>query len=149
MKAARLALVAAFGLSACAASNTQVLPAYQLANGQVLQDVVTIAADPSGGAPVITSVATYDLNSRAGARAVASASASGPGVGQTLAGAGGRIVGGVATIAAAEALSDGGGNTVNSVIQTAGNTATNGDAGDIDAQVVVCPGDDPICNPSN
>jgi hypothetical protein len=151
-----VALVAPLALAACAQSNTQVLPPYQLANGQVLQDVVSVAADPSGGAPVITALTTYDVDAGGRTQVVTHAQSSAPGTGQALASGAGRVAAGVtaAVVTAAvieEIDDDGGGGTVgNSTFNTSGNTATRGDAGDIDAQTVVCLGAGrEACTPSN
>jgi hypothetical protein len=153
---AALALVT---LSACAAPGTQVLPPYQLANGQTMQDVVTVAADPSGGAPVITALTTYDVGRRGTTRVIARESASAPGPGQLIAAGAGQAVIAGATVLAVDAITDGdgtevtggSGTTVNATFNTSGNSATDGgDAGDIDGQVVVCPRADPdSCTPSN
>lgn len=121
----------AFLLGACAQSATTVLPTYTLANGQVLQDVVTTAADPSGGAPVMTALTTYDVTVQGQTAMIGRESASSLGPGLILAGA----FGSAAVIAAVDALDDNGGSLVqNSTYATIGNTATGGgDAGDIDA----------------
>lgn len=157
MSSARFgALVAPALLAACAESGSRVLPPYQLANGQVLQDVVSVASDASGGAPVITALTTYDVNARGRTRVIARAQASAPGTGQIIAATAGRAVTTTAATVATAAILDefdddgGGGTVVNATYSTSGNTTTNGDAGDIDAQTVVCPGADPeACTPSN
>lgn len=142
---------AAFALGACAESGTKVMPPYQLANGQVLQDVVTVAADPTGGAPVVTAASTYDVSHPGRTRMIARDSASAPGTGQILAGSMGRAVATTATaVVLADALDGPGDTNVNASYATSGNTAEGGgDAGDIDAQTVTCPGENPVCNPSN
>ena len=86
-------LAAVLLLSGCADTQTRVLPAYALANGRVHQDVVTVAADGSGGAPVITSLTTYDVSSRRQSVVIARESASAPGVGLAMAsGLGGAVI---------------------------------------------------------
>ena len=125
-------LVATVG---CAQSQTTVLPSYQLDNGRRLQDVVSVAADPSGGAPSVTALTTYDISGHT-THVVARNAGSSPGVGVAVASglgaAAGGALAGVATAAILHELDDNG-TTVNASYATAGNTATNGDAGDIDA----------------
>jgi hypothetical protein len=145
--------VVLLALAGCADSGTQVLPPYELANGRVLQDVVTVAADRSAGAPVITALTTYDVHAGGEARVVSHASASAPGTGQLIAAGLGQVGTGVTAAVIADAIlddddDDGGGTMVSSVYNTSGNTADGGDAGDIDAVTVVCPGD-PRCSVSN
>ena len=149
------ALAAVLLLSGCASTQTRVLPAYALANGRVHQDVVTVAADGSGGAPVITSLTTYDVSSRRQSVVIARESASAPGVGLAMAsGLGGAVISSAAVLGAALILDEdgdgigdtvvntevvdeneeGSGDTVvNASYATSGNTTTRGDAGDIDA----------------
>jgi hypothetical protein len=99
---------------------------------------------------VVTSLVTYDVARPGQARVVAHATASAPGTGQFIAAGLARAATGAAVAAALNGgLGAGSGTTVNANLTTSGNTATNGDAGDIDAQVVVCPGIDPACSPSN
>ncbi|EKE43274.1 hypothetical protein OCGS_2611 [Oceaniovalibus guishaninsula JLT2003] len=144
---------AAMLLGACAETGTTVLPPYQLANGRMLQDVVSVASDPSGGAPVITSLTTFDVGASEGVRVIARDTASSPGVGQSLAkGLGSAAISTAAIVVAAEVANnnDDRGTTVNASYATSGNTATGGgDAGDIDALTVGCTGRNPNCTPSN
>lgn len=132
LSAAALVLV-----TACAETATTPLPAYRLANGRILQDVVTVAADPSGGAPVLTALTTYDVSDPGATVVIARESASAPGVGSAMAsGLGGAALTSAAILGSAVILDGGnGGDTVvNASYATAGNTATGGgDAGDIDA----------------
>lgn len=139
--------------TACAETATTALPAYQLANGRLLQDVVTVAADPSGGAPVLTALTTYDVSDPGQTVVIARESASSPGVGSAMAsGLGGAALTSAAILGSAVILDDGssGDTVVNASYATAGNTATGGgDAGDIDAlttAVGVCGSD---CSASN
>lgn|GEM_PF-5077536 len=93
-----LVMVAA-ALAACATSGTQVLPTYTLADGTQLQDVVTIAADKTGSAPVVTHTKTFKLG-RNGPEIVAQASGSAPGMTSVVIGAavGGAVGGATAGI---------------------------------------------------
>lgn len=132
--AALAAVVLLFG---CAISQTRVLPPYALANGRVLQDVITVAADGSGRAPVITALTTYDVSKPRRAVVIARESAFAPGVGLEMAsGLGSAAVTSAAILGAAAIVDDGDGNgdtVVNASYATSGNTTSNGDAGDIDA----------------
>jgi hypothetical protein len=136
-KAKILPAAGLLALSACAETATTALPAYTLANGRTVQDVVTVATDGSGGAPVLTTLTTYDVSDPGETIVVARESASAPGLGLALAsGFGGAAVKAAAILGAAAILDeDGEGDTVvNSSYATSGNTATDGgDAGDIDA----------------
>ena len=49
-------------MAGCATPGTQVMPAYELHNGAVFQDVVMVATDRRGTAPVITTLTTYDVS---------------------------------------------------------------------------------------
>ena len=121
-------------LGACATPGTRVLPAYTLDNGAVLQDVVTIGGDPGGGAPSLTVVTTYDLSVPGTANVVSREHAAGAAIGPQVAkglSLGLPIAGGAI---GAAALADGDDTRVtNASYATSGNTATGGDAGDIDA----------------
>ncbi|PHP28655.1 hypothetical protein [Limimaricola cinnabarinus] len=132
-----LTAVALVLMTGCAEMRTTALPAYQLANGRVLQDVVTVAADGSGGAPVLTALTTYDVSDPGQTVVIARESASSPGVGTAMAsGLGGAALTSAAILGSAVILDEGnGGDTVvNASYATAGNTATGGgDAGDVDA----------------
>ncbi|MCZ4260607.1 hypothetical protein O4G76_07100 [Limimaricola sp. G21655-S1] len=134
----KIATAVAFVLvTGCAETITTTLPAYQLANGRVLQDVVTVAADRSGGAPVLTAMTTYDVSDLGRTVVIARETASSPGIGTAMAsGLGGAALTSAAILGSAAILEDGdGGDTVvNASYATAGNTARGGgDAGDIDA----------------
>lgn len=144
-------VAAAVLLGACASTETRVLPPYELANGRMLQDVVTVAADPAGGAPVITSLTTYDVNATDRTVVVARESSSAPGAGLMLAaGLGSAAATSAAILGAAAILDDDDdgrdGDIVNASYSTSGNTATNGDAGDIDAVSGVLDGRSSISN---
>lgn len=132
-----LTAVALVLVTGCAETKTTALPAYQLANGRVLQDVVTVAADGAGGAPVLTALTTYDVSDPGQTVVIARESASAPGVGTAMAsGLGGAALTSAAILGSAVILDEGsGGDTVvNASYATAGNTAMGGgDAGDIDA----------------
>ncbi|TPN57458.1 MULTISPECIES: hypothetical protein [unclassified Mesorhizobium] len=98
IKLSILALLAI--VAGCAVSGTQVLSPYQLADGTKLQDVVTIGADKSGAAPVVTHVKTFRIGGKGGATLVADGTGSGPGmstvvVGATVAGVTGGVTGGL------------------------------------------------------
>lgn len=87
-------------LTGCAVSGTQVLAPYRLADGTRLQDVVTIGADKTGTAPVVTHVKTFRIGERGGAALVAEGAGSGAGlgtviVGATVAGVTGGVTGGL------------------------------------------------------
>ena len=133
--ARRAVVVLTYGLAAagCAETATRVLPPYQLANGRVLQDVVTVAADPSGGAPVVTSLTTFDVSRGGATRVVSQASASAPGTGLMVAKGLGSGASTLTAVLVADAIDDEG-DTVNASYATSGNSATDGgNAGDIDA----------------
>jgi hypothetical protein len=88
-------------LAACTTSQTDVLAPYTLANGQYMQDVVTVATDKKGAAPIVTVVNTYDV-SRQRAELVSHDAASSPGLATVIAGGlAGSIPNAVATVAAA------------------------------------------------
>ena len=53
--------IAAFVCGGCAKPSTMVLEPYALADGTMFQDVVTIAADERGTAPVVTHTKTFEL----------------------------------------------------------------------------------------
>ena len=55
------AVIVAAIVTGCARSSTQVLEPYTLADGRAYQDVVTVAADERGAAPVVTHVKTFRL----------------------------------------------------------------------------------------
>ncbi|WP_143042386.1 hypothetical protein [Citreimonas salinaria] len=127
-------------LGACAESATTVLAPYQLANGRVLQDVVSVASDASGGAPVLTSLTTYDVSHAAGTVVIARESASAPGVGLAMADGLGSAAMTSAAILSASAIAAGecnGDTVVDARHGTDGNSATDGDAGDIDTITAV------------
>lgn len=130
-------LAVPLALAGCAETQTTVLPAYQLANGQVLQDVVSVAAHKSGGAPVVTALTTYDVTIPGRTAVLARESASAPGVGLEMAsGLGSAALTSAAILGSAAILDDqaNGDTVVNASYATSGNTATGGgDAGDIDA----------------
>jgi hypothetical protein len=89
--------VAASVVVACAKAETNVLKPYQLAEGTRFQDVVTIGADTSGTAPVVTHVKTFRLDGKKGAEVVADGVGSGPSLGTVATGAAiAGITGGVA-----------------------------------------------------
>ncbi|WP_147115148.1 hypothetical protein [Tateyamaria sp. syn59] len=124
-------------VTACAETGTTALPAYQLANGRVLQDVVTVAGNQSGGAPVLTALTTYDVSEPGRTVVIARESASTPGVGTAMAsGLGAAALTSAAILGSAVILNgeNSGDTVVNASYATAGNTASDGgDAGDIDA----------------
>lgn len=74
-------------LVGCASSGTQVLAPYQLADGSKYQDVVTIGADKTGTAPVVTHVKTFKLGRKSGAVLIADGTGSAPGLGSVVTGA--------------------------------------------------------------
>ena len=122
--------------ASCAETTTTALPAYQLANGRIVQDVVTVAADGSGGAPVITALTTYDVSEPGTTLVIARESASAPGVGLLLASTGAAAVTSAAVLGTALLLDeeDESATVVNASYATSGNSATGGgDAGDIDS----------------
>ncbi|MBZ9991230.1 hypothetical protein LB572_29490 [Mesorhizobium sp. BH1-1-5] len=87
-KCARHLLTAsALVLSGCAVSGTQVLAPYQLADGTRFQDVVTIGADRTGTAPVVTHVKTFRVGEKGGAALVTDGIGSGSGLGAVITGA--------------------------------------------------------------
>lgn len=118
-------LSATLVLAGCARSGTLVLQPYRLADGTQYQDVVTVGADPTGAAPVVTQVKTFRL-AEGGSQLVAQGVGSSPGMGTVLIGS---VAGGVASgatagiIAHASSRSRGNINVIN---QNA-NTAINGD----------------------
>lgn len=133
-----ISAVGLVALAACAETRTTALPAYQLANGRVLQDVVTVAADQSGGAPVLTALTTYDVSDPGRTIVIARESASAPGAGLGMAsGFGSAAITSAAILGSAAILDETGGDretVVNASYATSGNTATGGgDAGDVDA----------------
>lgn len=88
-------------LAACTTSQTDVLAPYTLANGQYMQDVVTVATDKSGGAPIVTVVNTYDVSARKAAL-ISHDAASSPGLATVIAGGlAGSIPNALATVGAA------------------------------------------------
>lgn len=114
-RAVLTALVTAFVVAGCARPETTVLKPYQLADGTRLQDVVTIGADTSGTAPVLTHVKTFRLGGKRGAEIVADGVGSGPSFATTAAGAAiSGVTGGVAGGLIANAVRDrrGGGQQV-------------------------------------
>lgn len=124
---------ALLALSGCTKSSSTPGSPYELANGRVMQDVVTVAADPSGGAPVVTSVTTYDVSERGRTTVIGSASGSGPGLAQAVVGAAVSSVGLVGAAAIA-ANANGCRSTVNASYVTNNNSAAGGgDVGDVDA----------------
>ena len=140
-------------LAACATSETQVLPAYTLENGAMLQDVVTIGGDRQGGAPSLTAVTTYDIGTPGVAKVISREHAAGAAIGPQI--AKGLSLGVPIAVGAvgAAAASDGDDTRVtNTSYQTSGNVAYDGgNAGDIDAATQVvgsCQGSD-SCNVSN
>ena len=74
----------------CAKPSTLVLEPYALADGKMYQDVVTIAADETGTAPVVTHSKTFELRTGykggrgTSSEPVATASGSSPGLVSTL-----------------------------------------------------------------
>ena len=128
------------------------LPAYTLENGAVLQDVVSIGGDGSGGAPSLTVVTTYDLSRPGTATVVAREHAAGAAIGPQVAKGLSLGLPIAAGAVGAAALADGDDTRItNASYATAGNSATGGDAGDIDAVTQVigsCDGADG-CDVSN
>jgi len=97
----------ALAVVGCATSGTQVLPEYQLADGTRMQDVVTIASDESGTAPVVTHTKTFKFG-RQGPEMVAQASGSTPGMTSVVVGSVvGGVVGGATAGVVSHALSSG------------------------------------------
>ena len=130
---APLSLAGLMALTACAQSGSTIGDPYQLANGRVMQDVVTVAADPSGGAPVVTAVTTYDVSETGRTTVIGRNSGSGPGLAQSITGAA-VTAAGIVGAAAVAAEASGCRSTVNASYNPRGNVATGGgDAGDIDA----------------
>lgn len=116
MKIRGLILAHAIALSGCATSGTQVLAPYQLADGTKLQDVVTIGADKTGTAPVVTHVQTFRLGGKNGGVLVSDGTGSGAGLntvitGAVVAGVTGGVTGG---LIANSYRRDGNSNTTNS-----------------------------------
>ena len=103
MNRLRLPLLLSMSLLAgCTTSQTDVLAPYTLANGQYLQDVVTIATDERGGAPIVTVVNTYDINEPNRARLLSHDAAFSPGLATVIAGGlAGSIPNAIATVGAA------------------------------------------------
>lgn len=137
-------------LASCTSPETKVLPAYTLANGAVLQDVVTIGGDPDGGAPSLTVVTTYDLGTPGAATLVAREHAAGKAIGPEIAGALGLGVP-IAIGAIGAAVASDGDRVTSTSYQTSGNVSYGGDAGDIDAvtqNIDTCSGTQ-SCTPSN
>ena len=128
------------------------LPAYTLENGAVLQDVVSIGGDGSGGAPSLTVVTTYDLSRPGTATVVAREHAAGAAIGPQVAKGLSLGLPIAAGAVGAAALADGDDTRItNASYATAGNSATGGDAGDSDAVTQVigsCDGADG-CDVSN
>lgn len=87
-------------LASCATSGTQVLAPYRLATGETYQDVVTIGADGTGSAPVVTQVKTFKVD-KGRAELVSQAAGSAPGMTSVVVGA---AVGGAASGATAGLL---------------------------------------------
>jgi hypothetical protein len=87
MEARHLLAASVFVLTGCAVSGTQVLAPYRLADGTRFQDVVTIGADKTGTAPVVTHVKTFRIGERGGASLVADGTGSGAGLGTVITGA--------------------------------------------------------------
>ena len=84
-------------LGGCATSGTQVLQPYQLANGITYQDVVTVGADKTGSAPVVTQVKTFRLYND-NAELVAQGDGSAPGMTSVVVSAvGGGVASGVSS----------------------------------------------------
>lgn len=99
-------LFASLAVAGCATtSKTEVLPSYTLDNGQRLQDVVTVASEEEGAAPVITVVKTFDV-SHSDTVLVSHDSASQPGMGVVVAGALAGSVPTAAAIVGAAAIED-------------------------------------------
>ena len=91
------ALASLIVLGGCATSGTQVLQPYQLANGVTLQDVVTVGADKTGSAPVVTQVKTFRLY-KGNAELVAQGDGSAPGMTSVVVSAvGGGVASGVSS----------------------------------------------------
>jgi hypothetical protein len=115
-------------LAACTTSQTDVLAPYTLANGQFMQDVVTVATDEKGAAPIVTVVNTYDV-SRPRAELVSHDAASSPGLATVIAGGlAGSIPNAVATVAAA-ALREPDRININDCVTTQQGTSVGGEAG--------------------
>ena len=89
-------------LAGCTTSQTDVLAPYTLANGQYMQDVVTIGTDKKGAAPIVTVVNTYDVTVPKRAELVSHDAASSPGLATVIAGGlAGSIPNAIATVGAA------------------------------------------------
>lgn len=67
-------------VAGCAASGTQVMAPYQLADGSRFQDVITIGADKSGSASVVTHVKTFRVSGRSSGTLVTEATGTSPGL---------------------------------------------------------------------
>jgi hypothetical protein len=114
MKSKIACIMAGVLLAGCATSGTQVLAPYQLADGSKYQDVVTIGADKTGTAPVVTHVKTFKFGKKSGAVLVADASGGAPGLGTVVTGAiVAGAVGGVTGGLIANATRRGGGGSEN------------------------------------
>ncbi len=102
MKRLPLLLLSMPLLAGCTTSQTDVLAPYTLANGQYLQDVVTIGTDKKGAAPIVTVVNTYDINKTGRAELVSHDAASSPGLATVIAGGlAGSIPNAIGTVGAA------------------------------------------------
>lgn len=123
-----------FSLAACATPSSHVLPPYTLSNGAQLQDVVTIAGDPGGGAPSLTVLTTYDVSRRDYtvmlSREFAAGQPVGPEIGKGLA-LGVPIA--IGAIGAAAIRGEDKSFVQATSYTTQGNISYGGDAGDIDA----------------
>lgn len=118
----------------CATTGTRVLAPYQLANGAQLQDVVTIAGDPGGGAASITAVSTYDVSRPGQAVLVARDHAAERAIGALVAGGFAAGIPIAAGVVGAAAIRGADRKLIQSTsYSTSGNISYGGDAGDIDA----------------
>ncbi len=118
----------------CATPANHVLSPYTLVNGAVLQDVVTIAGDPQGGAPSVTVVSTYDVTQADEVELVSREHGVGPPLGPAI--ARGLSLGvpiAIGAIGAAAARNQDETFIQETNYSTQGNISYGGDAGDIDA----------------
>ena len=110
------------------------LPPYTLANGSQLQDVVTVAGDPKGGAPSLTVVTTYDVSRKDYTTMLSREFAAGEPIGPEI--AKGLALGvpiAIGAIGAAAVRGEDKSFVQQTSYTTKGNISYNGDAGDIDA----------------
>lgn len=83
----RTALLLPLLLAACSAPQVSALDPVTLANGQKVQGVVTVAAHPSGTAPAITMIQSFDVSESGKTVLLATETAKSAGIATAAAGA--------------------------------------------------------------